>query len=153
MNAQARTEADVTAHLICSSCRQITLEPPKIHLLHQLESTHADLTSTNCSSNCAACWCKAIGERSSKCRGGGWEGYLEASGVHLGVSKALHGILLAIMALYWNLDLVRLQAVQIDVYPLLETLKESFQDDWPAVEILNKLGPQVTCLKPLFGQV
>ena len=57
------------------------------------------------------------------------------------------------MALYWNLDLVRLQAVQIDVYPLLETLKENFQDDWPAVEILNKLGPQVTCLKPLFGQV
>jgi len=47
-------------------------------------------------------------------------------GGHLGVSKALHGILLAIMALYWNLNLLRLQAKQ----PMLSH---------------NKLGPQVTC--------
>jgi len=45
------------------------------------------------------------------------EGYVGAAGVHLGVSKALHGILLAIMALYWNLDLLRLQAKQTHAYP------------------------------------
>ncbi len=75
-----------------------------------------------------------MGEGSSRDGGGGREGYMEAAGVHLGVSKALHGILLPIMALYRNLDLLRLQAKQ----PMLTH---------------NKLGPQVTCLKSLFGQV
>jgi len=52
---------------------------------------------------------------------------VEAAGVHLGVSKALHGVLLAIMALYRNLDLLRLQTMQIAVYPLFQTLKKSFR--------------------------
>ena len=52
---------------------------------------------------------------------------MEAAGVHLGVSQALHGILLAIMALYWNLNLLRLQAMQIGVSPLLESQGKVFR--------------------------
>lgn len=59
---------------------------------------------------------------------------MEAAGVHLGVSKTFHGILLAIMALYWNLDLLRLQAKHINAYP-------------------QEHGPPVTCVKSLFTQV
>ncbi len=74
-------------------------------------------------------------------------------GGHLGVSKALHGILLAIMALYWNLNLLRLQAMQIGVFPLFQILQKDFQDNLPAVEVLNKPGPQGKGVKSLFGRV
>ena len=57
------------------------------------------------------------------------------------------------MALYWNLNLLRLQAMQIGVFPTLRKSRESFQDDLPAVKILNKPSPQVTSVKSSFEQM